>query len=108
MKVVLIAFLFALAACASPREDRARRLDSECRYVRLVLDSARADLWSGDREKRFYGFGTAFKIEQNDWHEFNVCAPEDMPVGDDYCGELNESHRACVLHELDWALAWIR
>jgi hypothetical protein len=108
VKVVLIALALAATACASPREDRARRLDRECGYVRLVLESARTDLWSDDHEKRFFGFGTVFKAEQNDWHEFRVCAPEDISVGDDYCGELVDLHRACVLHELDWALAWIR
>lgn len=106
MKNAAILALLCMS-CGNSREDRAHRMDANCDYVRLLLTDARAHILSNEKTHWRWAAGAVSRIQQDDWHEVNLCAPESMPVGRDMC-DLTQPDRVCLLHEIDWALAWTR
>lgn len=85
---------------------RAERYARECdNFVRSTLISTRSMLWAPTtREREMGGVMYARHLWVNDGHEMNVCAPPGLYVGE-WCAD---DDRACMIHALDWALAWTR
>jgi hypothetical protein len=88
------------------RSWRTHRMDRECDYVRLVVNDWRNDLISGNAQRVALVLLEIQRFEFNDWHEANLCTPEDF-VAEGRAAMGGEPLPA-VLHELDWVLAWVR
>lgn len=77
-----------------------KRYQLECAYMRLTYKDVRDQLWTSSIFTQRKGVFAYERLAETEWHEANICAPAGVWLGH----ACEPDDRACMLHELDWAL----